>query len=134
MKYLCLALRNHSSDETVLLHSTTAITNLTHASRENRSRFEEVGGVPALTKVMNDNLSLPKLQRQCCWAILTLSGSDEIAKTISHHDGDLAVMHAMVTHRFDAGVQQYGCWALSNLALANDEIAQKLRTNGIIEV
>ena len=31
-------------------------------------------------------------------------------------------------------MQQYGFWALSNLALANEDIAAKLKTNGIIEV
>lgn len=134
MKYLCLALRNHITDETVLLHSTTAITNLTHGSKENRSRFEEVGGVPILIQVMQNNLQSAKLQRQCCWAILTLSGSDDIAKMISDSNGDLAIMEAMISHRFDSGVQQYGCWALSNLALASETIAIKLKSTGIIEL
>ncbi len=99
MKYLCLAMRNHVTDETVLLHSTTAVTNLTHGSRENRSRFEEVGGIPTLVNVMHHNLHSAKLQRQCCWAVLTLSGSDEVAKTISNNNGDISVIQAMITHR-----------------------------------
>ena len=38
MTSVAAALENHSEDETVLLHVTTAITNLTHNSMENRMR------------------------------------------------------------------------------------------------
>lgn len=38
MSYLCDTLRNHVNDDTVMLHVSTAITNLTHGSKENRSR------------------------------------------------------------------------------------------------
>ena len=100
MKHLCFALRNHISDETVMLHCATAVTNLTHGSKENRSRFEEVSGIPALIQVMDINQHSAKLQRQCCWAILTLSGSDEVANRISEANGDLAVMQAIITHRY----------------------------------
>jgi hypothetical protein len=39
MLYLSDALRNHPDDETVVLHASTAITNLTHGSKENLSRY-----------------------------------------------------------------------------------------------
>ena len=38
MASVTAALENHSEDETVLLHVSTAITNLTHNSMENRMR------------------------------------------------------------------------------------------------
>jgi hypothetical protein len=62
-------------------------------------RFEEVGGVPVLITAMNQNTHSAKVQRQCSWALLTLSGSDGIAKLISQLDGDLAVMKAMTLHK-----------------------------------
>ncbi len=62
-------------------------------------RFEENGGIPLIVAAMNQNQQSAKLQRQCCWALLTLSGSDEVAKTISTFDGDVAIMQAMMTHR-----------------------------------
>ena len=39
MKCITCALERHVDDETVLLHASTAITNLTHNSMENRSRY-----------------------------------------------------------------------------------------------
>jgi hypothetical protein len=36
--------------------------------------------------------------------------------------------------RFDAGVQQFGCWALSNLALSGEEVLRKMKKKGAIEV
>jgi hypothetical protein len=39
-----------------------------------------------------------------------------------------------VLHRFDAGVQQFGCWALNNMTLAGDDIRRKLKKMGAIEV
>jgi hypothetical protein len=36
--------------------------------------------------------------------------------------------------REDAGVQQFGCWAISNIALASDDIRIKIRDSGIVEV
>lgn len=38
MGLITQALEEHAEDETVLLHTSTAITNLTHNSMENRSR------------------------------------------------------------------------------------------------
>lgn len=38
VKLIIMALQQHFLDETVLLHATTALTNLTHNSMENRSR------------------------------------------------------------------------------------------------
>lgn len=38
MTAIARALERHSEDETVMLHASTAITNLTHNSMENRSR------------------------------------------------------------------------------------------------
>lgn len=36
--------------------------------------------------------------------------------------------------RYDTGVQQFGSWAISNLALAGDDVRLLIRGTGIIEV
>jgi hypothetical protein len=36
--------------------------------------------------------------------------------------------------RYDPGVQQFACWAICNLALADEENKQKMRRSGILEV
>ena len=75
MQCLVNAMTVHGGDETVQLHVCTTITNLSHNSLENRSRFFEQGGVEVLVQLMGAFQQSPKYQRQACWAILTLSGS-----------------------------------------------------------
>jgi hypothetical protein len=36
-----------------------------------------------------------KVQRQACWALLTLAGSDDISRVIVGQDGDAQLMKAM---------------------------------------
>ena len=93
------AFKNHIDDETVQLHVSTALTNLTHNSMENRSRFIELGGIDLVIHMMVTYKDVAKLQRQGCWAILTLSGTDEISREIALKGGDTAVLNAMLTHR-----------------------------------
>jgi hypothetical protein len=49
-----------------------------------------------------------------------------------------ALLYKLITFtppdRFDAGVQQFGCWALSNLALSGEEIMRKMKKKGAVEV
>jgi hypothetical protein len=40
-----------------------------------------------------------KLQRQACWAVLSLCGTDEISRTIALRGGDSAILNAMLFHR-----------------------------------
>jgi hypothetical protein len=40
-----------------------------------------------------------KLQCQFCWSLLSLSGSDEIAKLISEQKGDLIVIQSVLMHK-----------------------------------
>lgn len=45
-----------------------------------------------------------KLQRQACWAVLSLCGTDEISRTVAQQGGDSAILNAMLYHRCVA------CW------------------------
>ena len=91
-------------------------------------------------------------------AILTLAASDETSKAFALNGADSAVINAMLKHRFllpycccyhcggdiyfflsfsrrdDPGVQQFGSWALSNMALSGDDIARKIKKRGVLEV
>lgn len=118
------ALELHGEDETVMLHVSTAITNLTHNSFENRSRcgkflflptwatsltalafssecrFLEMEGVDLLIAMMVRFKESAKLQRQACWAVLSLCGTDEISRIVAQRGGDSAIMNAMLHHRY----------------------------------
>mmetsp|Transcript_16492 Transcript_16492/g.24827 ORF Transcript_16492/g.24827 Transcript_16492/m.24827 type:complete len:194 (+) Transcript_16492:265-846(+) len=135
MRRIVISLETHTDDENVILHACTALTNLAHNSADNRGRFQEAGGVDALLVAMAAHRTTSaKIQRQACWAILTLAGSDGVSREIVSQGGDEKIMTAMVLHKNDAGVQQFGCWAISNLALAGDDIRLKIRKCGIMEV
>jgi hypothetical protein len=41
----------------------------------------------------------PKVQRQACWTLLTLSGTDEFSRLVANGGGGTAVINAMVDHR-----------------------------------
>eukprot|EP01034_Spumella_vulgaris_P029191 gene29191-36201_t len=53
MSCVIIALEKHAGDESVLLHTLTAVTNLTHNSMENRSRFHELHGLDLVVSAMN---------------------------------------------------------------------------------
>jgi Armadillo/beta-catenin-like repeat len=99
MRLVCHSMENHSETESILLHATTAITNLTHNSIDNRSRFLEAGGVDLLIGLMDQYKHSAKFQRQATWALLTLCGTDEVSRQVANHGGASAVLNAMMAHR-----------------------------------
>lgn len=100
MRKIAIAMQNHSDDESVTLHACTALTNLAHNNADNRARFLEASGVEAILGAMEIHLeSSPKIQRQACWAILTLAGSDEASREIVAAGGAEKIMKSMVLHK-----------------------------------
>jgi hypothetical protein len=137
-------------------------------------RFIESGGIDILVSQMDRYRGNSKIQRACCWAIVTLCGSDDdsISRTLVHthttpstastasnptnnntnnaseaaaaattptnsaHNSRavLAILNAMCAHSDDTGVQQFGCWAISNMAIAGEDVRRKLRKAGAVEV
>jgi len=92
------------------------------------------GGGVLLAFVLNLHISTVKVQRQGMWAILTLAGTDETARAICLSGCDRAAINAMLQHRHDAAIQQFGLWAVSNMALAGSDIARRLKKGGCIEL
>lgn len=134
MQHIVKAMEAHVDDEGVLTHACTAITNLAHNSVENRSRFLDHQGVEVLVAIMDRHKNSSKLQRQACWALLTIAGTDEASRAVVKGGAISAVINAMLIHRYDAGVQQFACWAMSNMALAGDDIKRRIRKAGFAEV
>ena len=125
------------ADEKVLLHCLTTITNLAHNSQDNRHRFLDANGLEILTDAMEVQINSPKVQRQGCWALLTLAGSDETARLVAQGGGSRTLMtlvKALLQHPNDGGVQQFGLWAASNMALAGGDISRRLKKAGMAEI
>jgi len=59
----------------------------------------EIGGVELLISMMVRYKESAKLQRQACWAVLSLCGTDEISRTVAQQGGDSAILNAMLYHR-----------------------------------
>lgn len=124
-------------DEKNLLHCLTTVTNLTHNNQDNRHRFIDAGGLEVLSDCMEAHIGSAKVQRQGCWALLTLAGSDETARLVAQGGGSRTLMtlvSALLTHPQDSGVQQFGLWATSNMALAGGDISRRLRKAGLPEI
>lgn len=119
---------------TILLHCCTAITNLTHHSIDNRQRYLEANGASILVTLMAKYIDNCKFQRQACWALLTIAGSDEASRDLANANAISAINNAMLQHQYDSGIQQFGCWAIANLALAGDDIRRKIKKAGFVEI
>jgi Armadillo/beta-catenin-like repeat len=57
----------------------TAITNMAHNSDDNRLFIVKAGGVPLILDAMQAFATDARLQRQACWALLTLAALDEVS-------------------------------------------------------
>ena len=138
MKWISIAIEKYGgADEKVLQHCLTSVTNLAHNSQDNRHRFIDCGGLDSLTDAMERHLNSSKVQRQGCWAMLTLAGSDETARLVAQAGGSRTLMtliNALLRHPGDSGVQQFGLWAISNMALAGSDITRRLKKAGAPEI
>ena len=57
-------------------------------------------GVSNLIDTLRHHRSSVKLQRQGCWALLTIAGSDEGARAVAESGGIQAVMNAMMDYKY----------------------------------
>ncbi len=133
MNCIVSALELYSDDINVLTYACTAITNLTHNSIDNRSRFIEAKGAELVITTMNRHAQSVKLQRQGCWCLLTLAGSDELSKELVNYGVISTIINAMLNHRYDSSIQQFACWAIANIGMASDEIRRKIKKAGFVE-
>lgn len=131
---IAAALSELADDEACVLHGLTAITNLSHNSNDNRHRFLDTGGMSALVHAADEHISSVKVQRQACWALLTLAGADDTGRLVAQAGGGTTAVKAMLQHRNEPGVQQFGLWALCNMALAGGDVTRRLRKGGALEV
>jgi Armadillo/beta-catenin-like repeat len=71
-RYLCITPCNTHQ-------AATAITNMAHNSDDNRLLIVRAGGVPLILDAMQAFATAARLQRQACWALLTLAALDEVS-------------------------------------------------------
>lgn len=134
MALIVASMETFATDETVQLYAFTAVTNLTHNSFENRMRFIEAKGIEAIVAIMDLHLVSEKIQKQACWAVLTLAAEDKVSADMVTKGIPAALANALVSHKADAGVQQFACLAFSNLALAGEVVRRKLKNSGVMEL
>mmetsp|Transcript_39830 Transcript_39830/g.68720 ORF Transcript_39830/g.68720 Transcript_39830/m.68720 type:complete len:113 (-) Transcript_39830:78-416(-) len=75
-----------------------------------------------------------KLQRQACWALLTLAGSEDGCHRIASGGGVDAILGALERHQGDAAVAHFGCWALANVAWGREDVQESVRQAGAPEI
>ncbi|CAM9675981.1 unnamed protein product [Ectocarpus sp. 8 AP-2014] len=119
----------------------TAFTNLSHNCDRNRKLVVEGGGYESIitrkcavpTKIEQTFPGHPKLQRQACWALLTLAANDEISRVIASEGGVGAIIAAMINNADDTSVQHFGCWALANVGWGQADVQRFAREEGAME-
>jgi len=101
----------------------SALCNLAHGDAEdhgNRELLEQAGAAAAVCDGMRTWTSDARVQKQACWALLTLAASDSLAVQTYEAGGVAALVAALVNCPSDAAVQHFGCWALANLTWNSD--------------
>lgn len=96
----------------------SALCNLAHGDAEdhgNRALLEKAGAGGAVCEGMRAWASDARVQKQACWALLTLAASDGLVVQTCEAGGVAALVAALVNCPSDAAVQHFGCWALANL-------------------
>ena len=84
--------------------------------------------------LLDRHLEDAKVQKQGCWAVLTLAGEDAMSLEMMERGIPAAVANAMVRHSSDAAVQRFAGLAFSNMADAGADVRRKLRVAGVPEV
>ena len=73
----------------------------------------EAQGIEAILAVMERYQDSAKLQRQACWALLTVAGSDDIARAVAEFPVAAAIVSAMVMHRLVENIFQMNYCGIS---------------------
>ena len=92
-----------------------ALCNLAHGGSGNGELLERAGAAGAVCAGMRAWPLDARVQKQACWALLTLAASDPLAAQARKAGGAAALVAALVNCPRDAAVQHFGCWALANL-------------------
>lgn len=128
------SMSSYRSNADLQCHGMLALTNLAHENDPNKRLISSRGGVSTVLDAMESHLGEEKVQRQACWALLTIS-ADTVAAQRAAADGAVgAVGAAMVNFVSSPDVQQFGLWALSNVAYGSDALAKFVAKNGAPEV
>ncbi|GMH98336.1 hypothetical protein TrVE_jg12919 [Triparma verrucosa] len=112
----------------------SALCNLGHESDTNKRLMASRGGVASVLDAMEEHLGSVKVQRQACWALLTVAGDEVAAKRVASDGGVGAVLAAMVNFAAEGDLQGFGLWALCNVAYGSDALARFVAQNGAPEV
>ncbi len=115
--------------------ATSALGNLAHRQPQNRTRIVAAGGVTAVVRAMSGaHKCSATLGWKSCAALWTLAGgetSEGCHAAIGAEGGVAAVLSTLRQHPAVEFVQEKGCGALANLALADVQQAAILEGGGL---
>ena len=83
---------------------------------------------------MGTHLGVEKLQRQACWATLTVAGEENSARRAASDGAVGAILAAMVNFGDHEDIQHFGLWALINISLGSEALAKFVANNGAPEI
>ena len=128
------AMAAHLSDAAVQVEGCSAVANLACADRKTRIALMKVGGPQLVCKAMESHLADEHVQQEGCAALANLCWG-EVQKQEVQAAGGTARMYAAVrAHPKCAGVAEWACKALHNLACNNDAMRTALLKQSAIEL
>jgi hypothetical protein len=106
-----------AQDSALCAAACSALCNLAHGGSGNGhgALLERAGAAGAVCAGMRAWAGDARVQKQACWALLTLAACDALAAQTHAAGGAAALVAALVNCPSDAAVQHFGCWALANL-------------------
>jgi len=110
------------------------LTNCAHGNDANKRLIAVKGGFSCILDAMEGHLGVEKLQRQACWATLTVAGEERSARRAASDGAVGAILAAMVNFGDYRDVQLFGIWALINISLGSDALAKFVADNGAPEI
>ncbi|GMI17541.1 hypothetical protein TrLO_g14803 [Triparma laevis f. longispina] len=131
---ILLGMKNYPDNLELQCDGMSVLCNLGHESDTNKRLIAQRGGVSSVLDAMEGHLGSLKIQRQACWALLTVAGDEVAAKRVASDGGVGAVLAAMVNFEGEGDLQGFGIWALCNVAFGSEALARFVAQNGAPEV
>ena len=128
------AMATHMTDASVQVEGCSAVANLACADRKTRLALMKVGGPQLVCRAMQHHLSDENVQQEGCAALANLCWGEVQKQEVHTAGGTTCIFAAVRAHPKCAGVAEWACKALHNLACNNDAMRSSLLKQSSIEL
>jgi len=128
------AMLAHPTDAGVQVEGCSAVANLACADRKTRLALMKAGAPERVCRAMRQLADDETVQQEGCAALANLCWGEVQKQEVQNAGGAIAIFEAMRAYPLCAGVAEWGCKALHNLACNNDALRGWLLEHRTIEL